>query len=465
MFKKREFEGRWWWSDKPEEIRYGILRYDPEDISILETKDPRSYSFHEVVEHDEPRFQKGTMLGRDSNDHPITLLDCISYGPQSSMGLKTAIYHAHTVILGREFNNWDEVQFDGIKLDFTNLLAWLNLDSSLTKREDGVDYIGFKFPDDLIFPLHDAAEIRITATTGSRTDWTHEKTMCFTESRFFRINWPRPMSMASINEWVVQIQRFLSLMIGTPTYPRWMMGLRKDEIVMGEGENAVYRDIEVLGENHGISRAKLNKRTWEMLCSFSNIRDRMGHVIKSWFDYDKKIGPVLDLYFALIFNKHLYGSHQLLFLAQALERYHAVQMGGQREPRESFDKRLSLVSDLIGKEQFDFFKDKLNWANEKTLLHRLNELLEKRGALVKDVVADFPDFPQLVKDSRNYYTHFDPKLLAKGRVAEKTQLALLIQSMKILLEVLFLSDLGIGDAAISKAKSRRASVIHSIGGR
>ena len=55
-----------------------------------------------------------------------------------------------------------------------------------------------------------------------------------------------------------------------------------------------------------------------------------------------------------------------------------------------------------------------------------------------------------VKNTRNFYTHFDTELKEKGKVAEGAELALMLCQMRSLLEICFLKDLGIEGAPISR---------------
>lgn len=92
---------------------------------------------------------------------------------------------------------------------------------------------------------------------------------------------------------------------------------------------------------------------------------------------------------------------------------------------------------------------KLLFSNEPTLKERLEELLNNySNDTLKKVIKDPADFIKKVKDSRNYYTHFDSKL--KKKAAKGGDLYYLTERMKLLLTCCLLNIIGFNNNLIQQ---------------
>lgn len=463
MIENRKIEGRWWILGKPETALYGVLDFDPNEGLHLETKDARPLDFDPLYE---PYVNKGgepTIIGRDQHDSPITLLFCNKSGGGSSAGLKTNRYHAAYALLGREFNSWKDVEFNSITLELTHMQGWMGKTLfSSPKLQDGFQQVTYQWFKEIPYRIDEHTELKIVSYVSSDFSVAPEDMVKLVGKHRIELEWRQPLHIEKVNGWVLALCRLFSLSVGSPTYIRSLTGYRADHFI-GVGEKRIRQGIEVLRTNANADSVRENLHPLEMLFSFNDVRESFGDLLRQWLRYGDKLEAVLDLYFSTIFNAHLYLNHEFLLLAQALERYHAVQIDGYREDPEKFGQRLKTIRQLMGDDHFRFVEDKLNWANEKTLLQRLTELVEARRAVIGDLAAEFPDFPRLVKDTRNYYTHYDSSLLQKGKVAQGINLVRLVEVMRITLQVLILDDLGIGNTAIQRAKKRRG-VFMEIGG-
>jgi len=62
-------------------------------------------------------------------------------------------------------------------------------------------------------------------------------------------------------------------------------------------------------------------------------------------------------------------------------------------------------------------KEKLHYANEKTLAQRLADVLGEHTPEIYQFIGNPVEFAEKVKNNRNYYTHFDDELRRKGKTA------------------------------------------------
>lgn len=106
-------------------------------------------------------------------------------------------------------------------------------------------------------------------------------------------------------------------------------------------------------------------------------------------------------------------------------------------------------------EDREWLVEKLQYANQKTLAQRLNQILSKYKSEAERFIDDIPRFAEDVKNTRNYHTHFDQNLKRKGKVVEDyEELTRLISQMETLLKICILKDLGITGAPISRLIER-----------
>jgi hypothetical protein len=464
VIEKRKIEGRWWVLGKPDIALYGVLEFDPDEGLHLETKEPRSLTFPEVFQPVVNAGGEPTIIGRDEHDKPVTLFFCSKPGERFSGGLKTHRYRVSYALLGIELKAWKDVVFHLISLELTHMQGWMGQSLfSAPKVEDGVQQVSCRLYKETPYRINENAGLKIVSRVDSQFSSAPEDMVKLVGKHYMDLEWKEPLHLEKANEWVLALCRLFSLSAGAPTYVRSLKGCRADHFI-NVGEQKIEQEIEVLRRNAGATSVEEKHHPQEMLFSFADVKDSFGDLFQRWLTYGEKLDAVLDLYFSVIFNQHLYLNHQFSFLAQALERYHAVQIGGYKEDPGAFGQRLKTIRQLMGDGHFRFVEDKLNWANEKTLFQRLTELVQARQSVIGDLASEFPEFPRLVKDTRNYYTHFDSSLLEKGKVAQRLVLVRLVEVMRIMLEVLFLDDLGIGNTAIQRAKKRRADSFMEIGG-
>ena len=403
MDEKHEIEGRWWPNGSPNDALYGVLHRDPDEGIQLITKDVRPRAPVAVLDAGES-LKKGydVVFGRNQHNMPITLFSCHPGGFNTSAAFQRSEYNVGCAFIGREFDSWDAVEFDTINIDFGHFHTWLNLPAFKDRKlEDGVSYVGYKHPEDIVYRVDEDTEIRISALSTSSSDKAIDETVLrLGEKRFIVVQWKHPVGMDVVRRWVLLLRRFLTLALGVPVDLRSLTGERPDHVVpIGEG-NPFRKEVEI----HGRFGSPLHREyRHTALIAFDEVKDSLGDLIKRWVTYGEKLGDVLDLYFSVIFNPDLYSNHRFLFLAQALERYHAVQFGGYREPPDV--QRANAARASRHGESGHFLPCRQAKMVKQKTLSKADRLLEKR----KDILGNIYRMRRasdVVRDTRNYYTHF-----------------------------------------------------------
>jgi len=152
----------------------------------------------------------------------------------------------------------------------------------------------------------------------------------------------------------------------------------------------------------------------ESLFTLSDIVDSLEGTLRGWFALPERIAPVLDLYFGVLYDEpSMRQPHQFLSLAQALESFHREMI---------HPKRMNLVD-------------------------RLSDLVAQAPpTIVGQAIRSPKDFVEVVRDTRNYFTHYERKHFY--RAAFGLDLLNLIERMRWLLEGLLLQQLALPADAV-----------------
>ncbi len=242
------------------------------------------------------------------------------------------------------------------------------------------------------------------------------------------------------------MQWFLTLGVGRPVGVVSVTGTRKGFFAPG---TEFPERIEIHQRWSGPTESDGERYRWEMLFTAADLPQGIGVALEQWTAYHKRHGAVLSCYFSTLFNRHLYSNHEFLFLAHALELYHQLNFNGAHQDSGTFSARLDKIVACVP-EEADWLRQRLAGANRKTLADRLTELLTTKASLFGDFIEAPNQFIARIKDTRNYYTHYDDSLRRNGRVAEGVELLKLTNQMRGVLEVCFLSDLGAPTSAVKK---------------
>ena len=195
---------------------------------------------------------------------------------------------------------------------------------------------------------------------------------------------------------------------------------------------------------------------FDMLFKYEDIQARAESIINKWIDNYEKIAPALDLYFLTKAGTLPTMNIQFLTLAQALEAFH-LRTSDEKHMNEAECKEIrKKMIEACPEEHRDWFRPKLQRANELTLRNRIHKMTEPfdsfmggehRSKLIGSIVR-----------TRNYLTHYDLGLEQKA--AKGWDLEFLCRKMNALFRLHFLKLIGFDgqeiDSIVSKYSSLRS---------
>jgi hypothetical protein len=170
----------------------------------------------------------------------------------------------------------------------------------------------------------------------------------------------------------------------------------------------------------------------------ANVRD-------AWLTRLDMISPVIDLYLAAL-RELGYAELSFGVIVQALETYHRrTTLGTIIDPARWQDISHTLTGYLqtavAEPTARNILAGKLAYLNELSLGQRLKDLVRSLGTVGAEICSDKPGpFVKHVTDTRNYFTHWDPR--TKDKAARAEEVIDLTSRLIALLEVHLLRDLG-----------------------
>lgn len=172
-----------------------------------------------------------------------------------------------------------------------------------------------------------------------------------------------------------------------------------------------------------------------------------------FFDKYEKLEQICDLYLQNINSREVSYINSFIYLTQALEIFHT------RFKANSISDFENRVNNIILKDRPQQFIDndkKMLIANSKkfiTLRSRIADLLLAEYEYHFDT-GDFNyyDFPEIVANTRNYYTHYDEELMIKKRILTTEELAIYNHTIAQMLDFYILKELGFEDLSFIREK-------------
>jgi len=458
MRERRTIEGKWWIHGDDKAAHFGTLVFDPETGLELTVKIPQSRSDAERFRtmHD-PASVPTAIHGKDQHGHDVTAFEPFHFMHDVGSGLETyQIGGISAAIQNMRGESLDEPRFAVASVGFTLLAEWMNRKSVLSKTvEDGVACLKLQCHDRLEFQLETGVTLRIERAWlpqfGAR-----ELNVQF-EYRIWLVFCDPRSAMAIYKGYACVLLRLLSLLTGERVFIEELSFYDCDPFVPGQGRPP--KQSEFLTTNRGVAEAKRSVPAALMITRFEEVEGAFLNVLRRWFECHARLEPVLDLYFAILANRASSMESRFLFLAQALEVYHArsAQFTATEILAEDHQKRITAVLNTVPPDYLRWVREKLAYSNQKTLARRLDDILKLHPAEAAKLAAGVHEFAAKVRHTRNYYTHYDEELRRKGKIAEGAELRRVVFALEDLLQICLLKELGIQGPPIERILQRSAS--------
>ncbi len=391
-----------------------------------------------AVTGDGRRLIHGTLTG----GKPMSLIRCMQVqsrfgGPE---GVPAETYHCEFWIRGSCVE--ETATFDRIDFRLTDLSAWIAQKAFLAQTDFNAEPPTLTVRPNPAF-TRSAATSRgnVEFVFSATTNLNHRRVEISGTSRI-RVACPEPITLRkAFSELLRPMQDLLTI---ATQRPQQVLDLRlasaDGTIEPGDGDF-----VSVHFTPFGRA-ADLSESPWsdEMLFSLSDLLTDLGGGLDRWFTLDEEMSEVRMLATGILYRGEMFSDQRFMYAVHAAEVYHRRAFGGQAESAEDFEERRRQIIDSCPEEFQGWLKQKLSFANELSLLKRLEELRGEACQRVETLLNGVEDWEKWVRDTRNFNTHFSSR---PRRIADGGKLQALAESVLVLLDDQFLKILGLSDMA------------------
>ncbi|MFV2045449.1 MAG: HEPN domain-containing protein [Anaerolineales bacterium] len=446
MNDQSKYAGYWWLPRDPEMRIPGALQFSHEQGLILDlsgnldrkyTEDPRGFN----------------ILGETSFGELVTVYQAIRRSSQYPGADPTAgesSFIANKAFIGAHFEEMDDAQFKSAAFQLNHLDSWLQLEIMDYQYRDSGFSVEYTRPEMLSFNPTDDIEIRIGFESVGPNIGAAVTDISFTHRAMLIIELSEVAHFNTFGEILSHLANLLALAVVTPVNPTrtfaWLPPAENSD------EARPGAKIEVLLP---IYRAPQEEEIhwFDMLFTYKDLEDRFDTFLENWFKKRDTLDPVFDLFFGVLYNLSPYPITTFLNYVQALETYHIRTMSNEVDPPEMHRERIGRILDAAPTDDRDWLAEKLGWSNRPALAHRLKELIDLYPFPVTGQAGSHDAFIKRVRDTRNYYTHYDPSLEEKA--AKGGYLKGLSMTVGSLLEGLVLLELGFAIEEVKEMQWKR----------
>ena len=176
-------------------------------------------------------------------------------------------------------------------------------------------------------------------------------------------------------------------------------------------------------------------------------------IIRKWYALNETIDDPFYLLFGSFYNVTNALENQFLDLARAIETFHRRLRNNQERPPEEHKKMIDNIVDKVDESDKKWLEQRLAFSNEPTLHKRLENVMEEvKSPFIDRVISDYEQFVKDVKNTRNFQTHFSPKLEKKAKNGE--ELILLTKRLRLILVAAILQEMGLPQDQVSQLLER-----------
>nr|WP_320160104.1 HEPN domain-containing protein [uncultured Methanoregula sp.] len=444
-FKEKFFcDGTWWKPEFPDDRINGTLSYNYREGIKLDLN-----SEFNSEKNCSPFSCSDIINGISEKGIQITLYGCaFSGGPSGTRRLNSSEYYSYqksgyfctAAYISHHFLTVDEIKFKKISFSLNNLTEWLGIsgfhvDHEVDHEKDDIKFIvEYSRPKSIIVKLNDQFTMSIDfRRSGPSYNPLSEVKIVQTPRITIESNSEEKLS--NFLKIITQIRYFLSLGIMTPVYPYNFSGeIVSEKLEAYDRWIGIYmqldKKMEVEKEIHFIF----------MLFTYKDIQNKFSDLLKTWFEKQKQLEPVIDLYFSIFFNPEMSINNQFLGAVQAIESYHRRFKKNELLEKTEFRKMTQSILHALPEDQQTWLKPKLAFANEPSLYYRLKELFSEYCELGFIFNFHREHFAREVTDTRNYLTHYSSNLEKKA--LSGTDIVKATQQLKAIIQYLILLELG-----------------------
>jgi len=449
MMITNEYTGYWWIPSFPDNQIPGSIKISEQNeitlelLGTLPRNDERLHS--ELLDNKTYEI----ILGFTREGKLITIFqaNCCHWN-HNSPGINSEIYKINYFLMGAYYRNPEEMKFFKLCVEYSHLSIWTYLGNP-----EFLKSFSHQFSEDKDLFNSDLPELTAKTTKGEvkicvginrkAQNINLEVTKKKTSSIIIK-----PLTELSIEEYyrdyLYPLQNFLTLATNQKNSVTELIVFSHH----GEKFNHSYYDsseepIKVIA-GFVYEKEENNKVSHMIIFSLRDIENEFSLYIQKWLNISDEIKHICNIYFGLKYTESIdFMESYFLTIAQAVESYHRLKINTLKTSLQDHKDKLEEIYDAVPEKHRDWLKEKLAFSHEPTLKDRLDELITIHKGIIQTFLCDannINNFTKRIKNTRNYYTHYDQSL--DGKYVKGSELFRLAQVLSFLLLSCLLSELG-----------------------
>jgi hypothetical protein len=335
MIEEREYKGKWWLPDKPEEKISGTLSIIPNEGAFLnltgtfkeiQDREIRNRHIRNISIRCSEWFNLAIILGISSDGENITLHQCLEReikGDLFAPELIESSFFTSQVFVGVHFNKKEDIKFKELSVYYSYLDKWINTSGFYVQHvKDEVTY-KYKLPESIPATINDNLKVLIDFQATYPTNSFVQDDLEIIQRTYIRI---QPSEKSSFDEFLkimYHLQNFLSLGVMRPVYPLTIEGITGVNTEINEDNtNTYYTSVKIFYLRRERLEVSNTIHPFMMFFTFQDISDKFEYFINNWFKNVDSLGPIYALYFGTLYSSNMYLEQQFLSYTQAIESYH-----------------------------------------------------------------------------------------------------------------------------------------------
>ena len=357
-------------------------------------------------------------------------------------------YHVQQMFIGEHFRSHEEVTFDRVSTDFSNLKPWYGKSGIKRSQNSKIGIFAMEYNpvESTVVKIDDSYSLEIQVFESVSRSF-HEKGFSVNEYVWLSIKNIEPRPYRDFDDMNLCYRYFLMLAMLNTVHPIRITGSKNGQSV------EIYPGIKLY------EKIPENIFQDKMLFVFYDVEKNFEETIQAWRELWKNYkDPIITYFLALLDQGLARLEMQFQSIVFALESYHRLRFPDNKIPEEQYD---AMIGDMKAKlkddrQQTDFVKKFANMGNGFSLFERLHALIKISPETFADTQKK-SDFVYKVSNTRNYYSHGSKELKEKA-VLEADKLFNLIQELKLLFECCLIKELHFSPDQIDKIMAHNRQV-------
>lgn len=388
------------------------------------------------------------LFGETTDGKAVTLLDSIQVQTRTTLGRGVEATFAPTyTFIGAWFESRDDLMFECLTMRLSDVDRWLNV-SGFRFEFRSSPPVGFRFDYQVPDTAHlgHAGGIRVDADFSAKgPSITRPQIGVEVRQRArVRLEGPEDGHFDDLLALALQTRNFFSFVVRRSVQMHELTGRVQVEVRHADGTSERKpKEITVLFEEGLDVAYREPVEQFHMLFLNGEGPGGSESALSQWLGKREHLAPIYDLYLVGLYQPRTYLHVRFLSLTQALESLHARKFPHYELSAAEHQAWLDRVTEAAPEEDRPRLSEKLAQSNKATFRQSLADLIETLPPSAREPIGDVETFTQLVGWTRNYHTHWDPRLESKAAKGEA--LFRLTAALKLMVEALLLLEIGFSE--------------------